>query len=70
MEVLLKTYREEIVPELIKKFKYKSIMEVPKLDKVVINMGLRRYKRKSKGFRQCNFRYGIDFRSKASSNTC
>lgn len=40
MEILLKQYREEIVPELMKKFKYKSVMQVPKLHKVVINMGL------------------------------
>ncbi len=40
MEILLKQYREEIVPELMKKFKYKSVMQVPKLDKIVINIGL------------------------------
>lgn len=40
MDVLLKQYREEIVPELMKKFKYKSVMEAPKLHKVVINIGL------------------------------
>lgn len=40
MDVLLKQYREEIVPELMKTFKYKSVMQVPKLNKVVINMGL------------------------------
>ncbi len=33
-------YYEEVVPALMEKFKYKNIMEVPKLDKVVINMGV------------------------------
>ena len=33
-------YNNEIVPAMIKKFGYKNIMEVPKLDKVVINMGV------------------------------
>jgi large subunit ribosomal protein L5 len=33
-------YHKEVVPELIKTFKYKNIMQVPKLDKIVLNMGL------------------------------
>jgi len=33
-------YQKEIVPILIKEFGYKNIMAVPKLDKIVINMGL------------------------------
>ena len=33
-------YKAEVVPALIKKFNYKNIMEVPKLDKIVINMGV------------------------------
>jgi large subunit ribosomal protein L5 len=36
----LKTkYTEEIAPALMKKFQYKSVMEIPKLDKIVINVG-------------------------------
>ena len=34
------TYKKEIVPELMKKFTYKSIMQVPKLNKIVVNMGV------------------------------
>jgi large subunit ribosomal protein L5 len=34
------TYKNEIVDAMIKKFGYKNIMEVPKLDKIVINMGV------------------------------
>jgi large subunit ribosomal protein L5 len=33
-------YKKEVVPALMKHFNYTNIMEVPKLDKVVINMGL------------------------------
>ena len=40
MEKLREQYEKEVVPALMKKFNYKSIMEVPKLDKVVINMGV------------------------------
>ena len=40
MELLKEQYEKEIVPALMKKFNYKSIMEVPKLDKIVINIGL------------------------------
>ncbi len=32
-------YKSEIVPALMKKFSYKSVMQVPKLDKIVINVG-------------------------------
>lgn len=40
MARLKEVYNKEIVPQLIKEFNYKNIMEVPKLEKVVINMGL------------------------------
>ncbi len=40
MEVLREQYKTEVVPALMKKFGYKSIMEVPKLEKIVINIGL------------------------------
>ena len=33
-------YQREVVPALMEKFGYKNVMEAPKLDKVVINMGL------------------------------
>ena len=33
-------YKTEVVPALIKKFNYMNVMEVPKLDKIVINMGV------------------------------
>ena len=40
METLREQYEKEVIPALMKKFNYKSVMEVPKLDKIVINIGL------------------------------
>ena len=40
MSRLKEMYQNEIVDAMIKKFGYKNIMEVPKLDKIVINMGV------------------------------
>ena len=40
MEFLREQYEKEVVPALMKKFNYKSVMEVPKLDKIVLNIGL------------------------------
>ena len=37
---LADTYKKNIIPELQKKFNYKSIMQVPKLHKIVVNMGV------------------------------
>lgn len=39
MSVLKETYKSEIAPALMKKFGYKSVMQTPKLDKIVINVG-------------------------------
>ncbi|NLJ58770.1 MAG: 50S ribosomal protein L5 [Tissierellia bacterium] len=37
----LKTaYKEKVVPALMEKFQYKSIMQAPKLEKIVLNMGV------------------------------
>ena len=40
MSRLKEKYTNEIVDAMIKKFGYKNIMEVPKLDKIVVNMGV------------------------------
>ena len=40
METLKEQYVKEVVPAMMKKFNYTSVMQVPKLEKVVINMGL------------------------------
>ena len=40
MEKLREQYVKEVIPALMKKFDYKSTMQVPKLEKIVINIGL------------------------------
>ena len=48
MSRLKDLYKAEIVDAMIKKFGYKNIMEVPKLDKIVINMGVGEAKENAK----------------------
>ncbi len=40
METLKEVYKKEIVPALTKEFGYTSVMEVPKIEKIVLNMGV------------------------------
>ena len=40
MEQLREIYKTQVIPAMMKKFEYKSVMQVPKLDKIVINIGL------------------------------
>ncbi len=40
MSLLKVYYEKEVIPKLIEKFKYANIMQVPKLGKIVLNMGL------------------------------
>lgn len=40
MARLKATYKDNVVPVLMEKFQYKSIMQAPKLEKIVINMGV------------------------------
>ena len=48
MSRLKDLYKREIADAMVKKFGYKNIMEVPKLDKIVINMGVGEAKDNSK----------------------
>lgn len=48
MSRLKETYQNEIVDAMVKKFGYKNIMQVPKLEKVVINMGVGEAKENAK----------------------
>ena len=48
MSRLKETYQNEIVDAMIKKFGYKNIMEVPKLEKIVVNMGVGEAKENAK----------------------
>ena len=40
MARLYETYKNEVIPKLKKEFNYKNIMEVPKIEKIVLNMGV------------------------------
>jgi len=40
MARLYKTYKSEIVPKLMEKFQYKNVMQVPRVERVVINIGV------------------------------
>lgn len=40
MSRLIETYNNEIVDAMMKKFEYSSVMEVPKIEKIVVNMGV------------------------------
>ncbi len=40
MSRLKEKYIKDIMPQMMKKFGYKNVMQVPKIDKIVINMGL------------------------------
>ena len=40
MARLKERYNKEIVPQLIKKFGYRNIMEVPRVNKIVLNLGM------------------------------
>ncbi|MBC7958778.1 MAG: 50S ribosomal protein L5 [Vallitaleaceae bacterium] len=48
MSRLIETYRNEIVDAMMKKFNYSNVMQVPKIDKIVINMGVGEAKDNSK----------------------
>ena len=45
MSRLRDLYKNEIMDAMTKKFGYKNVMEVPKLDKIVINMGVVKLKK-------------------------
>ena len=40
MDRLQEKYKNEVAPELTKKFGYKNVMQLPKIEKVIINMGV------------------------------
>ena len=48
MNRLKEAYTKEVAPELQKKFGYKNVMQIPKLDKIVINMGVGEAKENNK----------------------
>ena len=40
MNEMQKRYREDIIPAMMKTFSYKNVMQVPRMEKIVVNMGL------------------------------
>ncbi|HBW14282.1 MULTISPECIES: 50S ribosomal protein L5 [Proteiniclasticum] len=48
MPRLQEVYNEQVIPKMMEKFGYKNIMEVPKLEKIVINMGVGKAKENAK----------------------
>ena len=48
MSRLKELYKDEIAPAMVKKFGYKNVMEIPKLDKIVIYMGVGEAKENAK----------------------
>ena len=48
MTRLKETYQNDIIGAMMKKFGYKNVMEVPKLDKIVVNMGVGEAKENAK----------------------
>jgi len=48
MERIRELYQNEAAPALMKKFEYKSVMQIPKLDKIVVNVGAGDAKENSK----------------------
>ncbi|MCQ1530930.1 50S ribosomal protein L5 [Lutispora saccharofermentans] len=49
MARLKEKYLNEVAPAMMQKFQYKSVMQIPKLEKVVLNMGLGNTKDNAKG---------------------
>ncbi len=65
MSRLKDLYYNEIVDAMVKKFGYKNKMEVPKIDKIVVNMGVG--EAKCKDFRVCGEGYGNHNRTESNS---
>ena len=66
MARLKEFYVETVVKELTDQFKYKSIMEVPRIDKITLNMGVGEAVADKKVYGKCSRRYGKNCRSKAN----
>ena len=68
MSRLREIYKNEIVDAMIKKFGYKNIMEVPKLEKIVVNMGVGEAKDNAKTSGCSGKRYGNHYRPEGGSD--
>ena len=61
----MKKYTKEIKDAMMSKFNYKSVMQIPKLVKVVVNMGVSDARENSKACDSAAADLGADYRSKA-----
>ncbi len=61
-------YLNEVVPGLQEQFKYTNVMAIPKLDKVVVNIGLGEAVQNPKSSGRCPERFNSDYRSEACCN--
>ncbi len=59
MARLKEIYKKEVAPAMMEKFGYKSTMEIPKIEKIVINMGLGELKENPKGIESAVKELGI-----------
>lgn len=59
MARLKEMYKSEVAPAMMEKFGYKSVMEIPKIEKIVINMGLGDAKDNPKGMEAAVKELGI-----------
>lgn len=59
MTQLQETYKKEVIPALVKKFGYSSVMQAPKLEKIVINMGVNDVRENSKALENAMRDLGI-----------
>ena len=59
MARLKEFYKQEAAPALMKKFNYKSVMQIPKLDKIVSQRGRRRSERQRQGDRHHHARISL-----------
>lgn len=67
MSILSNEYKNSIAPALMTKFGYKSVMQIPKLEKVVINVGAGEAKEKLQGHRRYSARPESYHRSEGNS---
>ena len=65
MARLKEFYKQEVAPALMKKFGYQSVMQIPKLDKIVINVGAGEAKDNAKVIGQHQRRPGRHHRPEA-----
>lgn len=63
-------YKSAIVPELMKQFGYKSVMEVPRIEKITLNMGVGEAVADKKGSGTRRWRHAEDRRSKTGGDHC